>query len=337
MIDNKTIIEKALKAFCGQTGIDAAMAPMDAKNYPVEFLGKLTIKGPGQKNEYYVGVKKGITPAIIGGWMQTLQNIPGKTLLLTEYVAPPLAERLKKLDIQFIDTAGNAYINNPPLYIYVKGNKLQDNLRLEIGPRAFNRAGLTMIFALLCYDDLVNKPLREIAAYANVALGTVNNVFKDLKRKGYLIEKGGRQRRLVDKEKLIQQWATTYPDVLKPKLFLGKYTADDHEWWKDAQLPGKARWGGEVAAAKITSHLKPEEITIYAPEVPTELLLKYRLRKAQTGEITLLKTFWQQPNHWEKGDTVHPLLVYADLLATADSRNLEIAGMIYKDENARYI
>jgi len=31
-------------------------------------------------------------------------------------------------------------------------------------------------------------------------------------------------------------------------------------------------------------------------------------------------------------DTVHPILVYADLIASGDKRNIEIANMIYEKE-----
>jgi len=36
-------------------------------------------------------------------------------------------------------------------------------------------------------------------------------------------------------------------------------------------------------------------------------------------------------------DTVHPILIYADLIASADSRNLETARMLYDSTIAEYI
>jgi len=74
----------------------------------------------------------------------------GKIMLVTRYVNPEMANQLKDKGIQFIDTAGNAYINQPPLYIFVKGNRLPEAFWPAPMKRAFKPTGLRIIFAFLC-------------------------------------------------------------------------------------------------------------------------------------------------------------------------------------------
>jgi hypothetical protein len=59
------------------------------------------------------------------------------------------------------------------------------------------------------------------------------------------------------------------------------------------------------------------------------LLIKNRLKRDQTGDVEILKRFWKPAEIWKYEDLVHPILIYADLLATGNERNIETAKMIY--------
>ena len=56
--------------------------------------------------------------------------------------------------------------------------------------------------------------------------------------------------------------------------------------------------------------------------------------------MRLYKTLWPESLGFEKEaalrGVVPPVLAYADLLATGDPRNREVAGMIYDEYIARY-
>lgn len=47
----------------------------------------------------------------------------GASVLVTKYVNPRLADRLRLLDVPFIDTAGNAYLKFPPFFVFVRDMK----------------------------------------------------------------------------------------------------------------------------------------------------------------------------------------------------------------------
>ena len=88
-------------------------------------------------------------------------------------------------------------------------------------------------------------------------------------------------------------------------------------------------WGGEVAGAKLTAYLSPETATIYSDDFPGEFVLTYALYKDPAGKVEVLKPFWG-PIPWATHeDCVHPLLVYADLIASEIDRNVETAQRVY--------
>ncbi|MGD9182654.1 MAG: type IV toxin-antitoxin system AbiEi family antitoxin, partial [Desulfobacterales bacterium] len=55
------------------------------------------------------------------------------------------------------------------------------------------------------------------------------------------------------------------------------------------------------------------------------------------GNVEILNLFWNFKLNTFNNDLVHPVLVYADLMATGDHRNIETAGMIYDAEIVRFI
>jgi len=301
--------------------------PLRAPRLRADYLLRIVIKG--KEIRYYAEIKANVTKADKLLLMMRKGEFDHPLLLVTKYINTQLAEELKQNGTEFIDTAGNAFINQPPLYIFVKGNK-PDMVQAPPLKRAFKPAGLKVIYAFLCNPGLENKTYREIAAETGVALGTVDWIMRELKELGFLLDMGKRGQRLIQKKNLLQRWVTAYPEQLRPKLTLGRFRGE-YGWWQQKTLdPFKAQWGGEVAAAKLTQYLQPQIITIYAtPQELDQLLIKNRLKRDQTGDVEILKRFWKPAEIWKYEDLVHPILIYADLLATGNERNIETAKMIY--------
>ena len=289
---------------------------------------------------FLIDIKTTVTKADIGLLPIRRENLQYPILLVTRYIPPEKGERLRREKLQFIDIAGNAYIDLPPLFIFVQGKKLPTNTTRAVIGRAFHTKGLKVIYAFLCNPDLVNKPYRKIADTAGVALGTVGWLMKELKKLGYLLDMGKKGCRLIRKEELLDRWVTGYPEKLKPKILVGFFEGDPG-WWDGRNLdPDIGLWGGEVAAARLTENLKPQIITVYAaPLKHNRLLLECRLRKAHDGAVEVYKRFWEpmEPYAEQHADLVHPILIYADLLATGDQRNIEIAKKIYEQHIVRLI
>lgn len=296
----------------------------------------------GPAKEYVVEIKAGLTPATLGHAAQQVHRFEQPGILVTRRVGPPMAERLKKMDIGFIDTAGNAYINDPPLFIYVTGRKkTEPPFKIATG-RAFRPTGLKVVFALLCRPELVNAPYRDIVALTGVAQGTVGWVINDLKQQNFLTDRGKYGRKLTNAPKLLDAWVEHYARELRPKLYIGRYTTKKTGWWK--HMGGGADdacLGGEPAAAVLTDYLQPERITVYVPDDINTFLLTHQLKKDPDGEVELLKKFWAFDYPWDHPGNypgiAPPLLVYADLMATGNDRNIEAGGMIHEKFIHRFI
>lgn len=337
---DKEILRKALEAFEKATGLAVELYPalepttLNKKTYDDE----IDIRLDDMVMHFYVEIKSKLTQAMIGPIKQLLMKTNEKKIVITKYITPQIADKLKDLSIPFIDTAGNIYIKEPNLFLFIKGNRTvipKDKLQT----RAFQPTGLQVIYTLLCNPKLEDENFRKIAGIANVALGTVGWVMQDLKKMGFLIDMGRHGRCLINKENLLEKWVITYPEQLRPKKIIGKYDAIDLEFWKNKDLPLDAYWGGEIAAAKMNMYLKPEIATIYTNNetVLNKYIIENRFKKNPKGKIEILNAFWNREQKRPYPDLVHPLLIYADLFATGDARNIETAEMIYEQELAGFI
>jgi hypothetical protein len=257
--------------------------------------------------------------------------------LATKYVPHQAAVRLKENGIQFVDTVGNAFIDQPPLFIFVKGNRPTRDETIAPAARLFKGVGLKIVYLLLWRPELADWPYRELAETADVALGTVNATVTELIKKGFILDMGKNGKKLLDRKALFERWVAAYPDNLKPKLLLGRFRGDG-DWWKDAKLnPDYAQWGGEVAAAKMTGYLKPGTVTLYADRNRlADLVIANRLKKDPHGNVEIVERFWPLGKGFGEGDTVHPILVYADLVELGEQRTMETARMIYEQHLDRH-
>jgi len=86
-------------------------------------------------------------------------------------------------------------------------------------------------------------------------------------------------------------------------------------------------WGAETAGAVLTNHLHPEVFTIYTKQPKIILMKNLRLVPDPAGNVEILDVFWHDQLNYKQG-LVPPLLAYADLVTSLDSRNREIADRI---------
>jgi hypothetical protein len=285
----------------------------------------LGLRFGGRELRYLAEAKRGLRPATLGAVIHQLRARGGNPLLVTDHVTPPLADALRAQGIEFIDAAGNAFLNQPPLLVFVKGQRpAVERPVLERG-RAFQATGLQVLFALLERPELLARPYRVIAAAAGVAHGTVGWVMAELPGLGYVAQVGGR-RRLINGERLLDRWTEAFARTLRPKLLLGRYRGDLDALQRTIPWPGGVLIGGELAAARLTRHLRPGTATFYAEGIDPKVLLKLVLKADIEGNVDFRRRFWNFPA--EATQLTPNLLVYADLLAIGDARCLETAQLL---------
>jgi hypothetical protein len=335
------LLEAAIGALQRTTNFIVEKTQCLFKEGPATYDAALIIRVGEYELKYNVEIKPNINKIIAGIINHRIHPLRHQLLIVTNYVTKETARDLKALNIQFIDTAGNAYINYPPIYIFIAGNKRnqqnldyatneQLNMLAKTQRMPFRRAGLRVIFVLLCDENIIYDNYRKIAIAANAALGTVGWVFYDLLINGHLIKMKGKKQKLIRRKKLFEHWVKAYADKLRPKQLIGRFITEIPQAFKEANMADlNALWGGEMAAGQLTKYLNPEIVTIYARKPINDLIIKFHLLARIEGKIEIREQFWNFDDEWQQKGLVHPILIYADLVATGDPRNVETARIIY--------
>ena len=329
------MLANALEALGESTGIKGTVIERQTRlsgNYEAD--ASLNLQFDGTTYHYDVECKMVVDrKAQIDQLGLRLRHVHSPTMLVTDYISKELAAHCKSVGIQFADTHGNAYLRAPGLYVFSTGEK-NNGRQVSKAPKGVtNQTGLRVVFALLSKPETINATYKEIATFSGVALGSAYNVLEDLERRGYVIAGAKNSRKLLERDRLIDEWATNFPTTLRTKLTSRRFKSLDPQWWKDADIIGlDAVWGAEVAAAKMVKHLKPSSQTIYVDSkawrnVVDTLAKQYRLKPDPNGSIEIVEKFWSPDIETQPG-IAPPLLVYADLLALLEPRAKETAAII---------
>jgi hypothetical protein len=296
---------------------------------------KIDVRLGAHRLRYVAEVKRRLRPETLGAVLHQLGTLGGTPLLVTDHVTPPLADALRARGVEFVDTAGNVFLNRPPLLVFVKGQR-----PVDVGPaversRAFQTTGLQVLFTLLARPQIVDRPYREIAQAAGVAHGTVGWVMAELPGLGHIAKVGGR-RRLINGERLMDRWTEAFARTLRPKLLLGRFRGDIGALHgRTAPWPEDVLVGGELAAALLTRHLRPGAATFYARAIDPKVIVGLGLKADANGNVEIRRRFWTFPR--EGAQLAPTLLVYADLIATGDARCLETAQLLRGQLIARLV
>ena len=325
------IPENAIVKLRDNTGFNIKLSDTKLKKN-----GKITI----QNERFLVDVKPEISRGNKGVKLSQLvessreENLP--ILLFTRYIPSDIAKEYIEAGINYADTAGNCYIRSGSLVVIIEGKRIERNPRVNQA-RAFQEAGVKVIFQLLVNPDNVNKPYRELAEMADVALGSVSQIFKELEELNFVL-KTKKQKLLKNKLDLLKRWIVAYHDVVRPKLLLKKMDyihPEDFSQWQQISLNPTAGnttlWGNENAAALLTKQLNPALHTIYTDASWQDVGRNLKLRQTENGRIEVLRLpYLAELKTNNTLQTVHPLLVYADLMGSSDSRNIETAKLVYE-------
>ncbi|UKJ06859.1 type IV toxin-antitoxin system AbiEi family antitoxin [Solitalea lacus] len=264
-------------------------------------------------------------------------------LLVCQYIPKPVKEKLKNLNINYLDAAGNCFIKQAELFFYITDQAVTPFRKMEQG-KIWKQAGVKFLFGVLLYPELLNKPYRQIAELTNVSLGNIGPFIEELKEEGFIINgknNGNDWLYLEHKERLQKRWIEAYCTTLRPKLLKGNFRFlrnEDRNNWKNLPID-QFYWGGEAAGALFTNYLQPELFTIYTKLPDTTIMRNLRLVPDKGGEIELVEPFWNDALLLQLGippTIVPPLLAYTELITSIDSRNQETAARIKQQYHEQF-
>lgn len=250
-------------------------------------------------------------------------------LLFTERVTETVGQILRDLGVNYIDTAGNAWIQNADLHVWVEG-KQAASVPL---PRRTTTKALQLSFLFLTGQHWCNETYRRLAEHTGLSIGMISKTVKMFMRDGHvnLVEK---DRQLRQPEKFLAHWEDHWRTQLRPHLgeirCQGRPDPEFRELLKTCSSEPEWIIGGELAATQVVGNVVPVNATIHVPPGSRRKAMeRMRLRPNPDGPITILETFgsnntWQaKPSRIRSDPTLQladPILIRAELLGNQDDR-----------------
>ena len=256
-------------------------------------------------------------------------NVP--TLVLTTFVAPKSAETFHRAGVQYLDIAGNAWVEFGEVLVDVRGHRRPvnvDHSARMTGGNLFSTGRAQVTFALLAWPQLWGAPQRDLAHVAGVSLGQAHNTLTLLAEAGY-----GPDRDRLGQTQILDLWAAAFPTGLAKKLTLATYRGDIGTV-KKVNADDPVFLSGEGAADDM---LRPATLTLYVEELDPRLPIVNKWRSDGPPNIVVRRKFWHSPDNSDApmgGVCLVPRpLIYADLIASDDPRVRAVAK-VWRDRLA---
>ncbi|MGM0386869.1 MAG: type IV toxin-antitoxin system AbiEi family antitoxin, partial [Actinomycetota bacterium] len=193
-------------------------------------------------------------------------------------------------------------------------------------------SSLKVAFVMVCRPEMAAAPMREIAIAAGTSLGSVPRAMESLEAGGFLLRRDRSERKLIRREELAGLWAEVFATRLRPRLRGSYFTPATPRWWEGMTAEEGLVFSGEVGAWLLDGYLRPAGALAYVTGDPLREAARHRLRPdPAAGTVEIREQFWHFG--WEPGPpAAPPLLVYADLIASAEPRLVEAAHHL-REEN----
>lgn len=132
-----------------------------------------------------------------------------------------------------IDEAGNAFVKDGNTLVLISG---RPRVRELCRPSLWSKRSLQVILALLVRPALLHESRRTIAVFAGVSTGTAHTTVQTLLQRKDLIEREDGMA-FTNFDRLLDEWVTLCPSLLREALQLGRYRATEPNWWTDMLAP----------------------------------------------------------------------------------------------------
>jgi len=251
-------------------------------------------------------------------------------ILFAPYVSADMAAVLLPHGVNFVDKVGNCHLDLGGSYVaHVEGRKLRRPLDAPGGMRA---PGFRLVFALLVEPDLVSGTAREMARASGVSLGTAWNVLHRLEHDRIVVRTKSKHH-IVRRDDLVERWIAGYAETLRPQLFAGRFQTPDKDPRRLEERvagilgqEGTWAWGGAAAAYRLTKHYRSDETVLHVQTASGDLPKRLKALPHRDGRLILLGVPGPLAFRGKAPHTVHPLLIYTELVLTGSDRAREAAS-----------
>lgn len=276
-----------------------------------------------------------LTRELAGRMAHLAKEHPG-LLVMAPAIGRDLADAFARDRINFVDLAGNCFVQLDERYVArIQGQRAVTRPPEE---KVLRAPAYRVLFALVADPALVGATARALAeAAGGVSPQTANDVRAKLVAGGVVLKAQGGMRWAPGRRKeALDIFLIGFP-ALMPNFLIGRFRAKQRtpEALEADLAPrlavlGEWRWGGGAAAQRLTGLYRGDRTIVYLREPDAEAIRALPLIADPAGELTLTRAPGPLAFEGRTPDTVHPLLVYADLMAEGHDRAREAAAEIYE-------
>lgn len=249
-------------------------------------------------------------------------------IVFAPHVGAPLGDAFEASGLDFIDRQGNCHVRVDLRYLA----RVQGRAAPKPPPRQkeLRAPGYQVMFALLADPELLGAVQREIATAAGTSRQPVADLLARFVAEGLVERARGRHAwlRAPDAD-LLDRFVAGYRATLRPRLVVGRYrlpvaAPEDVEDWVEEQL-GIVRYGGTAAAHRLAGEYRgPLTVAHLGP--PIQATRDYLAAVPDPdGELVWMRDIGEASARGVTTDTVHPVLVYAELMSDPDPRACDAA------------
>jgi hypothetical protein len=263
----------------------------------------------------------------------TIQREVPELMVFAPHVGRDLGELFTRERVNFIDLSGNCHVRFGDRYLArVQGNTPTPQNPADKGMRA---ASYEALLALLIDPELLDGTTRAIASAAgDISPQTAADLRARLVEQGLLLRTRRHHRwSPTGRKHALDLWLTGWTSTLFPRLLVGRFRARTRDLpVLESQLAAAItpiapwRWGGGAAAQRLTQFYRGEQTVLYVEQPPADLAKRLALVPDRAGPVVLARSPGPLAFRGPHPETVHPLLIYADLLAEGHDRAREAAA-----------
>jgi len=293
----------------------------------------LKVRTPTSIEQLYCEVKSSNMSRELAAQVVGLARQIHPLLVLAPIIGAGIGDFLVENEINFGDLRGNCYLNLGDRYVArIQGQRGEQ----QPTARALRTPSYQVLFTILAEPSLLSVPVRALASASGVSRQAVVTLQERLSELGHVV-KGPHgfvwapsgMRRALD------LWLAGYATSVRPSLLIGTYRTQDVDpaalETRIAPILDKCcewRWGGGAAAYRMTGHFRGERTVVHVAEAPADLPKKLRVIPYRSGPLAVLRSPGSSGFKGIIAGTVHPLLVYTELLTDGSERAREAAQQI---------
>ncbi len=260
------------------------------------------------------------------------------TILVARFFDRHAGELLRLSRVNHVDAAGNLYLelDGGRFLAHVEGRlpRRQERQR-SVGLRA---AGQRVLFAILASPDLLGTTVRELGRQSGASRQAVSELLARLRTEGALVRDGRSQHHFVPgrREALRERFATGWLDSLRPTLLVATYRLRETDTARsDATIErllntAGVAWGfgGTAGAMRLAPHYRGRDTVLHVEAWTDDFTRRLGLVPDRNGPVQIYRSMGKLDLLPKNKHCAHPLLVYAELVASPDDRAREAAGVL---------